>query len=114
MENRKGISDQLKSRAYQSPALAPATPWLGSEGPGVPTVKAVRKAGGVNLKLAAGRANALYAIWSRHGDKWRFAVAPASRVDWQVAEDAKLGPLEAVYVSAVDRVGIESARVRVI
>ena len=114
MENRKGISDQLKSRTYQAPALPPATPWLGSELPDAPTVTAVRKGARVDLKLAAGKGNALYAIWSRHGGQWRFAVAPASRVDWQVPDDAKLGALDAVVVSAIDRVGNESGRVRVI
>jgi uncharacterized lipoprotein YddW (UPF0748 family) len=114
MENRKGISDQLRTRSYQSPALAPASPWLISEEPGAPTVRAARRIGGIDLKLAAGRANALYAIWSRHGGQWRFAVVPAARVTWLVADDAKLGAPEAVFVSAVDRVGNESARVRVI
>jgi uncharacterized lipoprotein YddW (UPF0748 family) len=117
MENRKGISDQLRSRSYPSPALVPASPWLGSGQPDEPTVSAARKGGAVNLKLAAGKANALYAIWSRYDNpgaapQWRFAVAPASRIDWSVPDDAKLGAANAVFVSAVDRLGNESARVR--
>ena len=36
MENRKGISDQLKAGHYAGPALVPATPWLGSATPGAP------------------------------------------------------------------------------
>ena len=47
MENRKGISDQLKAGQYASPALVPATPWLGSEAPGAPAVSAKREAGAV-------------------------------------------------------------------
>jgi hypothetical protein len=64
------------------------------------------------LKLAAGKSNATYAIWSRYGKQWRFAVAPASRIDWTVPDDAKLGQPDAVFVSAVDRLGNESARVQ--
>jgi uncharacterized lipoprotein YddW (UPF0748 family) len=117
MENRKGISDQLRSRSYPSPALVPASPWLGSGQPEQPTVSAARKGGAVNLKLSAGKSNALYAIWSRYDSpgsapQWRFAVAPASRIDWSVPDDARLGAADAVFVSAVDRLGNESARVR--
>jgi uncharacterized lipoprotein YddW (UPF0748 family) len=111
MENRKGISDQLRTVSYPGPALVPATPWLGNEEPGAPSVAAVRKGPSVYLKLAAGKANAMYAIWSRFGNQWRFAVAPASRVDWAVPDDAKLGAADAIVVSAVDRLGNESARV---
>ena len=38
---------------------------------------AKRGAGGVRLKLAAGKANAQYAIWSRHGNEWRSRWRPA-------------------------------------
>ena len=112
MQNRKGIGDQLRGGCYASPALVPATPWLGKDTPGTPSVAAVRKGNAVMLKLAAGKANATYAIWSRYQGQWRFAVAPASRVDWSVPDDARLGPADAVFVSAVDRLGNESARVQ--
>jgi len=111
MQNRKGIGDQLRSVSYLGPALVPATPWLGNQAPGAPSVAAVRKGNAVLLKLAAGKANAMYAIWSRYNGQWRFAVAPASRVDWSVPDDVKLGSADMVVVSAVDRLGNESARV---
>jgi hypothetical protein len=92
----------------------PATPWLGSETPGAPSVSARREAGAVSLRLAPGKANAQYAIWSRYGSEWRFAVAPASRVDWSIPDDPKLGAANAVFVNAVDRLGNESAPVSVL
>lgn len=112
MQNRKGIGDQLRTISYLGPALVPATPWLGNDTPGAPTVVAARKGNGVYLKLAAGKSNAQYAVWSRYGNQWRFAVVPASRVDWSVPDDAKLGQPDLVVVSAVDRLGKESARVQ--
>jgi uncharacterized lipoprotein YddW (UPF0748 family) len=114
MGNRKGISDQLKAGQYAAPALVPATPWLGSEAPGAPAVTARREPHGVSLKLSAGKGNAQYAIWSRYGNEWRFAVAPAARTDWTVADDPKLGAASAVFVNAVDRLGNESAPVPVL
>lgn len=113
MQNRKGIADQLRSSSYTGPALVPASPWLGNERPGTPQVTAARRARSVDLTLKAGSANAQYAIWSRYGREWRFAVAPAARVDWSIPDDDKLGAPNAVVVSAVDRLGNESQRVRV-
>jgi uncharacterized lipoprotein YddW (UPF0748 family) len=113
MQNRKGITDQLSSGSYATPALVPATPWLGNVKPGLPRVKAVRSSKGIELKLAAGKANALYTVWSRHGNEWRFSVVPASKVDWTLQDDARLGAPEAVFVGAVDRLGIEGDRIQV-
>lgn len=115
MENRKGITDQLKARTYQAPALSPATPWLGAEAPAAPSATARRESQGVGLRLAAGGDKPVthYAIWSRYGAEWRFAVAPASRAVLLLADDAAGQAAEAVVVSAVDRLGNESARVSV-
>lgn len=109
MENRQGITDQLKAGHYAGPALVPASPWLGSAAPGAPVVSAHRSGSAVNLKLAAGKDNTHFAIWSRHGGEWRFAVAPASKTEWSVADGAS-----AVVVSAIDRLGNESERVSVL
>ena len=114
MENRKGISDQLKAGHYAFAALVPASPWLGSAAPGAPRVVARREAGAVVLTLAPGKDNAQYAIWSRYGSEWRFAVAPASRADWRLADDPALGAASAVFVNAVDRLGNESAPLSVL
>ena len=113
MENREGIADQLKAVHYGVPALVPATPWLGNMALGAPTVRATRAAGGVRLTMSSAKAAAQFAIWSRHGDQWKFAVAPGSSTDFTVADDAKLGPASAVFVSAVDRLGNEGKRVSV-
>jgi hypothetical protein len=112
MENRKGISDQLRTISYATPALAPATPWLGKAVPEAPSVAATRKSGAVRLKLAGGKATTVYAVWSRFGGQWRFSVVPAGRSEWDVADDPTLGAADLVVVSAVDRLGNESARVK--
>jgi uncharacterized lipoprotein YddW (UPF0748 family) len=116
MENRKGINDQLRAQAYQYAALVPPTPWLGAEIPQAPTAATRRESGGLGLKLAAGGGKpvAQYAIWSRYGSEWRFAVAPGSRPSVLLADDPAGGAASAVVVSAVDRLGNESERVRVL
>jgi uncharacterized lipoprotein YddW (UPF0748 family) len=116
MENRKGITDQLKSQTYQTAALAPASPWLGAEAPAAPTATARRESNGLALKLSAGAGKqvAHYAIWSRYGSEWRFAVAPASRPVLLLADDAAGAAAQLVVVSAVDRLGNESERISVL
>ena len=114
MENRKGIDDRLRSGPYAGQALVPATPWLGNSVPGVPVVQAGHSANVTKLQLTASSNNALYAIWARYGDEWRFTVVPASRVDWPLPDDARLGAANAIVVSAVDRLGNESARAKVL
>ena len=110
MQNRKGISDQLKSVSYQSAALIPPSPWLGSETPGAPTVGARRGSAGLDLKLSAGKNATQFAIWARYGEEWRFTVSPAARGEVTLADEAGV-PARAVVVSVVDRLGNESERV---
>ena len=105
MDNRQGISDQLKAGHYAGAALVPATPWLRGEAAMTPTVTARRGANAINLTIVPGKGNVHFAIWSRHGSEWRFAVAPASKTDWSVAGDA-----DAVVLSAIDRLGNEGER----
>ena len=116
MENRKGISDQLKANSYRSAALIPASPWLGMEGPPAPAVLARRDGSGYTLKLTAteGKPTALYAIWSRFGALWRFIVVPAGHSEWALPDDVVAGPASVIVVSAVDRLGNESERVSVL
>ena len=106
MNNRQGIADQLKAGHYATPALVPATPWLRTEAAPMPVLSARRAGGAVTLKFGAGKGVAHYAIWSRHGGEWRFAVAPGAHTEWNAPADA-----DAFVVSAVDRLGNESARV---
>ncbi|SFB70322.1 glycoside hydrolase family 10 protein [Massilia yuzhufengensis] len=111
-QNRKGISDQLRATTYPGQALVPATTWLSVARPARPQVSAAPGKDGVALKLKADKATAVYAIWSRHGSEWRFAVAPGTRSDWTIPDDAKLGAANLVVVSAVDRLGNEGARIQ--
>jgi uncharacterized lipoprotein YddW (UPF0748 family) len=111
MGNRQGISDKLMAGPYAEPALVPATPWLGANRPGAPETRASREPGGVRVQFIEGNKGAYFALWSRHGAEWRFAVAPASKADWLVPDDKVHGPASAVFVSAIDRLGNESTLV---
>jgi len=112
MENRKDVTELLKSTVYQSAALVPASPWLGATPPPVPVLQWQRDGKALYLKMLPGdKPVAAYAIWARYGKEWRFSVAPGARNGWPLPDDASDGPVTGVVVSAVDRLGNESARV---
>jgi uncharacterized lipoprotein YddW (UPF0748 family) len=110
MQNRKGVSDQLKAVSYQGPALVPASPWLGSEAPPPPTVALKRHASGLAVALGNVQRATQVAIWARYGEEWRFNVVPAGRSEVVLTDDQGV-PARSVVVSAVDRLGNESPRV---
>jgi len=114
-ENRKGVADQLRSGPYATAALVPATPWLDASVPPVPLAEVRRDPEAVRpltlrLRPGVGKPPAIYAVWTRFGGEWRFSVQPASQPDLDLIEDPKLGEINAIVVTAVDRLGNESPR----
>ncbi len=110
MQNRKGVTDQLKATSYPGPALVPASPWLGSEAPPAPTVAVKRHASGLAVALGNVQRASQVAIWARYGEEWRFNVVPAGRSEVVLTDDNGVAA-RSVVVSAVDRLGNESPRV---
>ncbi len=107
MQDRDGIATRLRAGPYAQPALVPATPWLASayDAPPAPVLDATVHGLRIAPAPDAGGRAFVHAVWRREGGVWRF--------DTQPADDRllKLGPgIDAVAVSAVDRLGIESPR----
>ncbi len=112
LENRKGVADELKA-AYQVPALVPESPWLLDRPPAIPTVRArtaPNDPDAIMLEIEPAR-TWLLAVWTRHGAAWRFQVVPGARHSERI--DARFDgvPIDALVVSAVNRVGQESPRI---
>ena len=129
MDNRQGLNDRLKS-LYAMPALSPAMPWLNDNAPAAPVVRASRAQAGrrtLELVVQAGTKDAVwqYAVWTRQGETWSFTALPAilssgydSRsgttrlAELGIADAPGAGEISVIVVSAVDRAGNESRRVR--
>ncbi|TWI61838.1 uncharacterized lipoprotein YddW (UPF0748 family) [Pseudoduganella lurida] len=109
MQNRGGLYDKLRTQNYQSAALVPASPWLGDTAPEAPVVAVKRGDRALNVALGTSKNAVSYAIWARYGDEWRFTVSPATKNEIVLADVGGL-PARAVVVTAVDRLGNESAR----
>ncbi len=117
MENRKGIADRLRI-AYETPALVPATPWLADAPPAMPRVSAritPGDPGTITLDVASESPDAWQvAIWARYGTAWKFRVAPGSAHTARLDASVDGRPMDGLVVSAVNRVGVESARASVV
>jgi hypothetical protein len=115
MGERAGLAAHLKDDLYQQPALIPASPWLGSKAPAKPGVRAEADNGGVRVswwpQSTAKVAN--WALWIRHGDTWSFHTFPVDTTSQLLKDDPRSGPITEIVVSAVDRLGNESARATV-
>jgi uncharacterized lipoprotein YddW (UPF0748 family) len=107
MEDRKGVVTRLASGPYTGAVLTPLTPWIQAAAPAAPTLTKQRD-GSLKIEPAKGATAANYAVWRRFGTTWRFAVQPAAQLS--LATDGA----DAVVVTAVDRLGNESARVAVV
>jgi uncharacterized lipoprotein YddW (UPF0748 family) len=109
-QNRKGIADKLAG-LYATPALVPATPWLGEMPPFAPEARLVdAEAGFARLEFDNDAPRGVVAAWGRYGPAWRFfALPPADRrlpAEWN---GHRLG---IVVVSALGETGVESPRAR--
>jgi uncharacterized lipoprotein YddW (UPF0748 family) len=105
-EDGAGVDEALVGSVYQQDALPPASPWLGADAPGKPSVEVTD--GGVRWTSGEGKPPFRYVVWLRYGTKWFTRVLPgeAGRLNPEAALDA--GRLDRVAVAAVSRTGVQS------
>jgi uncharacterized lipoprotein YddW (UPF0748 family) len=120
MQDREGLATSLQQGPYAEPALVPATPWLGADRPAVPRLSLAGGQPAVRAGAGPGSVPVAWAVWQRVQGRWRFSVQPVRARD-AMSVLALQEPLrglapdaQAVVVSAVDRLGQESARVRLL
>ncbi len=107
-QNRRGLADSLARQAYAEAALPPASPWLEAGGPAAPLLRGWME-GPQQLRLlllaGAGKPVTRYALWLRRAGRWQFLSVSGPEL---LIENSDV--VDALVVSAVDRVGNEGAR----
>jgi uncharacterized lipoprotein YddW (UPF0748 family) len=117
LRNHKGnLGQALVQDFYRDAALIPPMPWLDNTPPPAPRVGVQQGTGRaeaitVTLRPGAGEPAALYAVWAKYGDNWRFIAVPGGSPSLTLNADRSGQPTSAVVVTAVDRCGNESERV---
>ena len=105
------LFDRLKRDVYQVPALAPATPWLETRGMPAPGAAIGADTASreivVRMSPGAGRAVAHWTVRVFAHGAWRTFILPGAERQVVVAPAGDV--VERAVVTAVDRVGIESA-----
>jgi uncharacterized lipoprotein YddW (UPF0748 family) len=108
-KNYSGIAEAL-AESYPTPALVPASPWLGGVAPAAPTVNLSRSgAASIRLDVTSGAAPWLLTAWGRYGSTWRFFVLPGGT--GTIPEYSGKDGLDLVFVSTLGPTGLESPRV---
>lgn len=109
--NKGGITAMLRDKVYGGPALVPATTWIDSTPPAAPTVRiGAGRAGETVASWDAGRGPEqpwLYGVYRRTAAGWRFDVLPAGQRSITLE---KADGVSAIAVTAIDRLGNESAK----
>jgi len=101
------LHERLRTEAYATPALVPASPWLDDDPPARPSVTARRRDAGLTLTLTpGGDEHVQWWVVRRHQEgTWHTDVLPGDRRTYDLpAPDDEAAPA-ALLVSAVDRVG---------
>lgn len=110
------LAERLARETYGEPALVPATPWLDSIPPRAPTARLVAdpSTGGKRLRLtpAGPRAVWLWTVQELRGGRWSTRILPGSARSTAITRNGLEPAPDAVWVSAVDRVGNQSRVVR--
>jgi uncharacterized lipoprotein YddW (UPF0748 family) len=99
MENRDGIADAL-ARAYATPALVPASPWLDATPPGAPTVQLMRASANsvyATWSPAPGKPVRWWTVWLGSGGRWELRIYPAHVRNAQFT--ASTGTIDQVVIS---------------
>ncbi len=115
-ETADSLGHRLATETYREPALVPATPWLDSIAPRVPTARLVADTltGGRRLVLvpAAGETVWLWTVQELRDGRWTTRILPGAQRSTAVARNRRERAPEAVWVTAVDRTGNQSGGVR--
>ncbi len=110
LHDRDGVATALRNGPYAERALVPASPWLSRQTPPAPSVRAEDLPDG-SLRLhptASGDQEIrFFALYTRSGSRWQLADVRGGDVTFTLPARP-----EAYAITAIDRVGNESAAAR--
>lgn len=106
------LAQGLLDGPYRSPALVPSSPWLGASLPQPPKTTVTNRNRETIVKWTHSNPEdiALWVLYTRYGDTWSHQILPRATREAAVERDSE-AKLEAVVVTAIDRMGNESDQI---
>jgi uncharacterized lipoprotein YddW (UPF0748 family) len=115
-QNRRSISDEL-AKVYATPALVPASPWLGNDAqrttPVVSIERDKQRPNKIRVQFLAAPAPSFtrFAVWTKQDSQWLFSVRSSSPAE--LVYDELAGLPDAIVWAVIDRAGNEGKRVTI-
>jgi uncharacterized lipoprotein YddW (UPF0748 family) len=103
------MGDRLHAAAYTTPAVVPASPWLGGTVPGRPRVSVESVGDGLEARFAATDTVSvwLWVVRSHVDGRWNLDVVPGETASLRLPSGRTGGEPDAIAVSAIERTGLE-------
>jgi uncharacterized lipoprotein YddW (UPF0748 family) len=111
MDADSDLTQQIRKTVYAKPALAPASPWLGSHKPSPPNAQVTEVSDGVINVQAELELTGNVRVWVlqiQQADKWSYDILPATQLTATIMLADAEAAVDQVIVSAVSRTGIQS------
>ena len=110
------LAEHLASSVYAEPALVPESSWLFYPSPGKPSLDIVDASKqGVTIQIDTYTPERVrkWVVRARYGREWKMAIVPGDQPSYQLPASLGRVPIVEIAVSAVGRVGQESAISRI-
>jgi len=113
VRNSDNLIQRIDAEAYGEPALIPASPWLDNTRPSQPVVTSEVLGSDVLITLATDNNDDiwLWTVRAKYGREWKTVIVPGWRNTYRIKGINAKRPPSVVAVSAVNRLGNESALV---
>jgi uncharacterized lipoprotein YddW (UPF0748 family) len=106
LRDKSIVADVLQNQVYTAPALVPASPWLSTDAPGQPALRAELDQGELKLNWqASGGPTWQWVVQKELGGHWSTEILPGDQSSETIKTSPDLALPEFVALFAVDRYG---------
>jgi uncharacterized lipoprotein YddW (UPF0748 family) len=116
LNNPDQFNQKLAAGPHSLPSLIPASPWMGSERPGIPngSIQDYGHTWTLHLQPASDEDNIRWwVVRTKKNNRWEVEVIPGQRIETVFHGGDTMARPDKIYASAVNRIGFESEIVEV-
>ncbi len=116
LTNNPNMTRALLEGPYKQEALVPASPWMDNTAPAAPSVTLSKTADGININWSHADTKDVFrwVVYLQYGNTWTYSIHNRNDHSKQVNRLNGKNTLTNIAVTAVDRLGNESERKRMV